>query len=319
MQMRRLCALILCFTMLLTMSFNAEAYAHEDDVMRTENYQKTKAFVDSGDIYDLGLYSIEAAIHIIGSQNPDFADLCDDPLTITSLATLISQEDDEFLKDLMEYWHNYLLVQHGVSVRNATTGDHVPYTLTLPGGKTIIASRYTGTSIPAAYGDIADFPSTILLFPPSYHYNCHSYAWYLHGDITSHSPQLCFDDPAVFSEQGPCCATPVDSDDVQVGDIVTYDITLDFNYIEGHSAIVTSISAGTGMDQIVVASKWRYYGAYSHILSDCPYYVDRVMPNGDVYDTEIQFYRLSHKYILSGNYYYCRGCGYKNPVMVVSE
>ena len=53
MKMKKLSALILCFTMLLSMSFSAEVYAHEEDIMRTENYQKTKAFVDSGDILSL--------------------------------------------------------------------------------------------------------------------------------------------------------------------------------------------------------------------------------------------------------------------------
>lgn len=69
MKMKKLSALILCFTMLLSMSFSAEVYAHEEDIMRTENYQKTKAFVDSGDIYDLGLYSMEDAVRIIGRQD----------------------------------------------------------------------------------------------------------------------------------------------------------------------------------------------------------------------------------------------------------
>lgn len=41
MEMKKLSALILCFTMLLSMSFSAEVYAHEEDIMRTENYQKT--------------------------------------------------------------------------------------------------------------------------------------------------------------------------------------------------------------------------------------------------------------------------------------
>ena len=57
--------------------------------MRTENYQKTKAFVDSGDIYDLGLYSMEDAVRIIGRPDPDFADLCGAPQPVASLAVLI--------------------------------------------------------------------------------------------------------------------------------------------------------------------------------------------------------------------------------------
>lgn len=36
------------------------------------------------------------------------------------------------------------------------------------------------------------------------------------------------------------------------------------------------------------------------------------------YLTNVKYYRLSHQYILSGNYYYCKCCGYKNPTMVVS-
>lgn len=84
-----------------------------------------------------------------------------------------------------------------------------------------------------------------------------------------------------------------------------------------HSAIITSVSAGTGVNQIVVASKWGYYGVYSHILSDCPYYTDA--EHGTThYLTNVKYYRLSHQYILSGNYYYCKCCGYKNPTMVVS-
>ena len=84
-----------------------------------------------------------------------------------------------------------------------------------------------------------------------------------------------------------------------------------------HSAIITSVSAGTGVNQIVVASKWGHYGVYSHILSDCPYYTDA--EHGTThYLTNVKYYRLSHQYILSGNYYYCKCCGYKNPTMVVS-
>ena len=130
MKMKKLSALILCFTMLLSMSFSAEVYAHEEDIMRTENYQKTKAFVDSGDIYDLGLYSMEDAVRIIGRQDPDFADLCGEPQTVASLAVLISQEDDEFLKNLMVFWYNYLLIQHGFPVTYSNTSDYVSYTLT---------------------------------------------------------------------------------------------------------------------------------------------------------------------------------------------
>lgn len=194
MKMKKLSALILCFTMLLSMSFSAEVYAHEEDIMRTENYQKTKAFVDSGDIYDLGLYSMEDAVRIIGRQDPDFADLCGEPQTVASLAVLISQEDDEFLKNLMVFWYNYLLIQHGFPVTYSNTSDYVSYTLTLPGGKTIDALLY---------------------------------------------------------------------------------------------------------------------------LSDCPYYTDA--EHGTThYLTNVKYYRLSHQYILSGNYYYCKCCGYKNPTMVVS-
>lgn len=42
MKTKKLSALILCFTMLLSMSFSAEVYAHEEGIMRTENYQKTR-------------------------------------------------------------------------------------------------------------------------------------------------------------------------------------------------------------------------------------------------------------------------------------
>ena len=103
-----------------------------------------------------------------------------------------------------------------------------------------------------------------------------------------------------------------------MGDIVTYTDPEDFDSLRAkHSAIITSVSAGTGVNQIVVASKWGYYGVYSHILSDCPYYTDA--EHGTThYLTNVKYYRLSHQYILSGNYYYCKCCGYKNPTMVVS-
>ena len=147
-------------------------------------------------------------------------------------------------------------------------------------------------------------------------YNCHSYAWYLHGDINSQSPQLWFDYHSGFTHATPSCATQVYSP--QVGDIVTYTDPEDFDSLRAkHSAIITSVSAGTGVNQIVVASKWGYYGVYSHILSDCPYYTDA--EHGTThYLTNVKYYRLSHQYILSGNYYYCKCCGYKNPTMVVS-
>ena len=98
----------------------------------------------------------------------------------------------------------------------------------------------------------------------------------------------------------------------------TYTDPEDFDSLRAkHSAIITSVSAGTGVNQIVVASKWGYYGVYSHILSDCPYYTDA--EHGTThYLTNVKYYRLSHQYILSGNYYYCKCCGYKNPTMVVS-
>lgn len=35
--------------------------------------------------------------------------------------------------------------------------------------------------------------------------------------------------------------------------------------------------------------------------------------------TEIRYYSISHVYVLSGNYYYCKGCGYKNSTMVTKD
>lgn len=45
-------------------------------------------------------------------------------------------------------------------------------------------------------------------------------------------------------------------------------------------------------------------------MIDCPYY-DDINSDHLVFQTEIRYYRLSHNYIQSGNYYYCKGCGYK--------
>lgn len=130
---------------------------------------------------------MEDAVRIIGRQDPDFADLCGEPQTVASLAVLISQEDDEFLKKLMVFWYNYLLIQHGFPVTYSNTSDYVSYTLTLPGGKTIDALLYTGNSTPDTYANASSYTSAILLSLSSYRYNCHSYAWYLHGDINSQS------------------------------------------------------------------------------------------------------------------------------------
>ncbi len=53
--------------MLLAMPFSAEAQTSMEEVMTIENYQKVKAFIDSGDIYDIGLYTtMEQAVKAIG-------------------------------------------------------------------------------------------------------------------------------------------------------------------------------------------------------------------------------------------------------------
>lgn len=313
-KLRNWLLLLICTAMLTTVLPHLQAYSDEANV-NNDNLAKVQAFIDSGKIYDIGLYSTtELAVRMIGRQDSNFVELCEDPDTLASLALLISEEDDEFLEYLMNAWYSYLIAQSNTPVALTVDSDYINYTLTLPGGKPVAAQLYTGSSVPGTYTYIEDYPNASLIYSSSYYYNCHSYAWYLHGDINSHYPQLCFDNGKDF-RTSPTCADEVTTP--KVGDIVVYTDNDAFHEKgpELHSAIVTSVSSGTSYDQITVKSKWGVYGVYSHKLSECPYYTNRTEGN-TTYKTKITYYRLTHQYILDGNYYYCKGCGYKNPTMV---
>jgi len=276
-------------------------------------------FVDSGAIYDLGLYStVELAVSTISLENEEFAALCNEPDTVVSLAQLISEEEDSFLNFLMRLWYNYLLTRFDVVAPyfNEFT-DYEPYTVKLPGGKELNGKRYTKNETPPDnYPNVNKYSSATLISRSSYHYNCVTYAWYLHGDVNSQFTKLWIDTSYQFVSKAPSCATLVNTP--KSGDIVVYINENDGGETEKHSAIITSINSSTDPKQFDVVSKWGYYGTYTHKLTECPYYADVSSFPGMV-PIKLEYYRISHKYILSGNYYYCTGCGYKNPVIVTVE
>lgn len=310
-KMKRMIALLICIIFPLTSM--ATAYDLPTQDTTTGNLAEVREFTLSDSIYDIGLYSsVDSSIAMMSLKDFSFAALCDNPDTLQSLSILISREEDSFRKDLMVFWYEYLLEKFISASPLTEDSNYASYTLTLPGGKTISALRYTGTSLPGTHPNASNYPAAVRIGASSYHFNCHSYAWYLHGDVSSHSPQLCFNTSQKF-RSSPTCATRVYSP--RVGDIVLY--VNEYNEVASdiHSAIITSTSAGTSHSQITVKSKWGVYGIYSHKLNDCPYY-DDINSDHLVFQTEIRYYRLSHNYIQSGNYYYCKGCGYKNPTMV---
>ena len=317
--MKKFVSLLMCVITIMIMPLNAHAQM-QNSFTDNENFIVVQDFVQSNDIYDIGLFSnINLAIAFIGNKNPTFLDLCNDPNTISSLNMLIEVETDSFLKKLMTDWYIYLADKFNYSLPSSrTSGDYDYYPVTLPGGKVLDGEKYVGSSTPGNYPSISNYSTASLLYGSSYKYNCHSFAWYLHGDINSHNPQLCFDYSSDFRVKTPSCARKLRaSENPQVGDIVVYYNPYDMTE-ETHSAIITSVSSGTAHNQITVKSKWREYGVYSHKLSDCPYYFDQT--NGNThYQSVIEYYRLSHIYILNGSYYYCKGCGYKNPIMVTSS
>ena len=240
------------------------------------------------------------------ATNPTFFALFSDPCTQQSLQSLLAEEEDTFICQLITSWLD--CYDSGVSVC-ASYDDYTTYSFSTLSGKTITGLKYVGSSTPPAnYPSISNYASTSKINASSYSYNCHSYAWYLNGSPLSKT-QLWFDYPTDFMKS-PTCATRVTTP--KVGDIVVY--TRLYNGVTDevlHSALITSVSNGTGHNSIVVKSKWGMYPVYSHILSDCPYYFSGTSLG---YSMSITYYRLSHSYNLSGQYYVCQHCGYKSGV-----
>lgn len=316
--MKKFVILSVCLIVLFSVSITVYAKTKICN-NNNENMIAVRNFINSDDIYDLGLYSNpDQAVEALERKNSDFLALCSDYNTIHSLNTLIENGNDDFLNYLMTEWYVYLIKKFNCSdielYLSENSSNYEDYDVSLPGGKVITGQLYTGSSTPENYKSESKYSTATKLLGSSYRYNCTSYAWYLHGDANSHTPQLNFESSSCFRTLLPSCATKVSTP--KVGDIAVYYNRNTFPE-EQHSAIITSVSSGTSHDQITVKSKWGIYGVYSHKLSDCPYYFNQTSGTTS-YQTDIEYYRLSHLYVLDGNYYYCKGCGYKNPTMVTS-
>lgn len=87
-------------------------------------------------------------------------------------------------------------------------------------------------------------------------YNCHSYAWYWHSTSNPYwigSPLQYIIDSSYYQQYYP-----------GNGCIITYPTPTGYN----HSGIVTSVSG----NNIMVESKWGYFGLFLHNETECPYY-----------------------------------------------
>lgn len=316
----RITALVLCCLLIVQIS---AATPITTEVVDLDNLAQVNAFVESGRIFDFLYYSsTELALFMMSIRHSDFAALCENRATITSLHYLIASEGDELTNHLLSIWCTYLEGKFGIATPSTLSHSEnkpcskcqtycIDYTLEVPSGETIDALKYTGPSETPTRNDMSSYPSAVQLYSGSHSYNCHSFAWYLHGNPYS-KMQLKFETPDGFIKNGSCAqrvSTP------RIGDIVVYRAAGANAENAGqitHSAIVTSVSNGTGVDQIIVKSKWNCFPAYRHILSDCPYY-GRISGPIDIY-VEIEYYRISHVYTIFHNYYVCKHCGYDSGI-----
>lgn len=141
------------------------------------NYLKLKSWIDTGAIYDLGLYTnMEDAVSILKDIYPKFDALCKDSKnTVKSLAYYLRNEEvDPFIQFLLITLYDYL---GGNAFSICTEPQYSNYNLVLPSGKVIKAKKYIGSSTPDEYDSIKNYPSVVKVGAESYRYNCHSYAW----------------------------------------------------------------------------------------------------------------------------------------------
>ena len=87
--MKKFISLLMCMITIMIIPLNAYAQM-QNSFTNNENFIAVQDFVQSNDIYDIGLFSnIDHAIAFIGYKNPNFLNLCNNPHTISSLDILI--------------------------------------------------------------------------------------------------------------------------------------------------------------------------------------------------------------------------------------
>jgi hypothetical protein len=345
----------------LVVSFIVMAYSPHisamEDSSRTnsENYCRTKSLVDSGILYDIGLYSdVTLAMEMLKNKSKEFEELCSERETVLTLLELIRLEKDSFPKYLLITWYEYLrggtLAPGASSVFPCAPSGYQDYSLRLPSGKTIAALKYIGSQTPEEYPHESKFPSANRVGPPSFYYNCHAYAWYYGGNVSClpQSELLVVNWVYPYFTTDPTCATKVTIP--SPGDIVIYKGCQcpSKNGRVTHSGIIVSVSGGES--NRIVRSKWGYYGTYIHKLYDCPYY-DPPHPAEDnphilCPGGTVEYYRLSHDFrsyeylnpayhrancyncgkktlphyfFFSGGRYICSDCGYSTTEPVFPQ
>ena len=340
------------------------------------NLSMVRDFMGSGRFEDIGLYETES-LGLLRYSNEMFFDLCEDEATPASLAYIKAYSTDELTKMCLEKWLNYLqpdsVYRYSSGARSATSDEteqnnKLPYTLTISSVKSITIYKYMGSRTPADYVNTLH-PSATQVGAASFYYNCHAYSWCFNADTTwqGNANLYCINEDIVSSfvqNRGDLLAcysdvlsnereypSDIDASLIKVGDIITYhsDPNLEArDNMPNHSATV--IQTASNIEDIVVRSKWGYYGVYTHKLLDCPYYTSpmhegiydsdgsklRVHRANSNHKTTFWYDPLGHKatclycpyidknksdhfYTKVGKVYYCR-CGFETtrPVSATS-
>ncbi len=344
------------------------------------NLSMVRDFMGSGRFEDIGLYETES-LGLLRYSNEMFFDLCEDEATPASLAYIKAYSTDELTKMCLEKWLNYLQPD---AVYRYSSGALAPlsaeedirefnnaaaYTLTISSVKSITIYKYLGSKTPTTQPDIYLHPSATQVGAASFYYNCHAYSWCFNADttwqgnsslyrigagiISSFTKDLdgspaCYSNVLSNAQEYP---SDIDASLIKVGDIITY--YTDFDQQGGdwtldHSATV--IQTASNIEDIVVRSKWGFFGVYTHKLLDCPFYggpVDKgnIHSNGSqlsvhransnhkttfwydplghkatcLYCPYIDKNKSDHFYTKVGKVYYCR-CGFETtrPVSATS-
>ena len=153
-----------------------------------------------------------------------------------------------------------------------------------------------GTQVPTKhYAEISDeeilfynymggsaYSGVELLSTATSAYNCHSYAWYQSMTTNQHwmsDPSAYYTDGSYYIVSQP-----------QAGDIICYFTALDENIHSG--VVIDAPSTITGLDTVLVESKWSFAGLYRHTADNCPY-----SPEHNPDTAYVRFYRhAKHTY-----------------------
>lgn len=270
--------------------------------------------IDSGKIFDLGLYSsVLSAIKNINLSEDTFNSFGTNEETLTALSEVALEETDELVIFLLEQWMAEIIESTGadIAIFSDTPANYEKYTVRLSSYKSATGLRYIGNNNnPGDYLGISDFPNATKIGSASRSYNCVSYAWYLNG-LPNSRVKLVFENYDDFDTIPKCHKAELETTDIglptaRVGDIVVYR-----NYANGceieenptHVAIITSIDA----NGVTVKSKWGIYGVYEHKLEESPYYAqyNTSLDGG----TKFTIYKMSHPFSDTGSGHVCQYCG----------